>query len=241
MFRNYIARFLRKAGVETPFSFERYYVQFSRRFQKKIDTILSIDERAAGLPEDPLQWEYAVPGVRQFRQSGYYRSMLGRYLFAVPCVKGKRVLDAGCGLGWGAYLISDLPARLVAIDANEGALAFARAAWPAANIDFRKCPVTGLKDLGERFDCILGFELLEHLRPDQAQQFLSQAFEVLLPQGRIIASSYFPATVDPGRAAAPSTTFHVHEFSREEVARMAEKAGFRRTVFHGESLAVIRK
>jgi len=239
--RDVLVPFPGKAGEDIPAGFEQQYYRYCRRFKKKIDVILSIDERAAGLPDDPLQWEYAVPGVGKFKQSGYYRSMLGRYLLTVPYLKHKNVLDAGCGLGWGAYLISGLPARLVAVDINESALAFARTAWPVSNVDFRKCSVTDLKAAGEGFDCILGFELLEHLYPDQAQQFLSQAFGVLVPGGRVIASSYFPATAGHARAAATSTSFHVHEFSQEEIRRMAEKAGFRKTVFHGECLVVIVK
>ena len=49
-----------------------------------------------------------------------------RYLFATRLCRGKRVLDLGCGCGYGSALLAEAAARVTGIDSAPEAIAYAR-------------------------------------------------------------------------------------------------------------------
>lgn len=89
----------------------------------------------------------------------------GREAAELSPFSGLRLLDIGCGGG----LISEPMARLgfavVGIDADETAVAVARAHAAEAGlaIDYRVAAAESLADRGERFDAVLALEIVEHL------------------------------------------------------------------------------
>src|SRR5580698_6057306 len=61
---------------------------------------------------------------------------MARYTFAARLARGKRVLDAGCGAGYGSAELARAAESVVGVDCAPDAVEFARAHYPVANLKF---------------------------------------------------------------------------------------------------------
>ena len=112
---------------------------------------------------------------------------LHRYAFALELVRGKRVLDAACGEGYGSALLAGAASSVSAVDISEQAVQHARGRYQASNLDFHASDCRDLPFASDEFDCIVSFETLEHL---QDHDGLMQEFRrVLKPGGFLLLSS----------------------------------------------------
>ncbi len=89
---------------------------------------------------------------------------LYRYVWALPRVSGKRVVDLGCGTGYGSYLLSWAAAEVTGVDLSEQALTFARSHY--AGVRYEKADLTEVATLPPG-DIAVCFEVLEHLSDPQ--------------------------------------------------------------------------
>jgi ubiquinone/menaquinone biosynthesis C-methylase UbiE len=139
---------------------------------------------------------------------------LTRYWWAADYVEGRRVLDAGCGIGYGAALMLAAGAGSVAgIDLAEDVVAAAAAAAPAG-VDFDTGDVRALPYGDDTFDVATCFEVIEHV-DDQAAT-LAELARVLAPGGLLLLSS-------PNRDVyTPGNPHHVHELIPAELEAMLE-------------------
>jgi len=87
-----------------------------------------------------------------------------RYVWALPRVSGKGIVDLGCGTGYGSYLLSWSAKSVTGIDISEEALAFARSHY--ADVRYEKADLNHLATLPEG-DVAVCFEVLEHLSDPQ--------------------------------------------------------------------------
>ena len=88
---------------------------------------------------------------------------LAAYRFARAHAAGRAVLDAGCGEGYGTALLAEAAARVVGIDRPE-AVRVATARHRAPRLEFRAHDLERLGALGERFDLVVSFQVIEHVR-----------------------------------------------------------------------------
>ena len=215
--------------------FEKY-----RNRLKKIDYILKYNEVDVDLsPEE--QEEQALPGFSKHMKTGYYKYMLGRYIYSIKYVKNKCVLDTGCGFGWGSYLISDYPRKIISIDINDNALNFAREKWKDQKLNFIRHSVLDLDSLDGNFDVILGFELIEHLTFSAGKRYLEQVFNNLNKKGIVILSSLFPDSEKEAKMAEKRNKYHLKIFTKSEIKAIVREIGFRRINFIGNVVVVIKK
>lgn len=111
-----------------------------------------------------LAAERMVPGNNA---SPYMVQHVARYLWAMGRVRGQRVLDLGCGDGYGSELLSWVCPQVVGIDISESALAHARRLY--SRPEYRHGDLTNPAELPDA-DVAVCFEVVEHLH--NAQELL---------------------------------------------------------------------
>jgi ubiquinone/menaquinone biosynthesis C-methylase UbiE len=147
--------------------------------------------------------ERVIPGLVD---NELWDEHIARYAFASRLAAGKRVLDIGCGTGYGVAEMAPAAAFAVGIDA-------VAAAVPGALV-FVQASATALPFKSESFDLITAFEVIEHLT--DWQQMLAEARRVLHPDGILLVSTPNKSSYAESRADAGPNPFHVHEFEYAE-------------------------
>lgn len=143
-------------------------------------------------------------------ESGVVALHEARYRFALPSVESLEVLDAACGVGYGAALLGTAAARVVGVDRSAEAVTYARRRYGAPNVSFHEMDVMALDLPDASFDVVCSFETIEHL-PDPAG-FLAELARVLRPGGQLFASTpHVEATT-----RSPANPFHAVELSRTD-------------------------
>src|ERR1039458_7500410 len=79
---------------------------------------------------------------------------MARYHFAVRLARGKRVLDAGCGAGYGSAELADVAESVTGIDIALVAVEYARAHYALPNLAFEEASCTQLPFADGAFDLV---------------------------------------------------------------------------------------
>jgi SAM-dependent methyltransferase len=145
-----------------------------------------------------------------------YLLHIATYDFAEQFTRGKRVLDYGCGSGYGSARIAAGAAKVTAVDVAEDAIAYARAQFGAENLEFRSIdPAAPLPFEDSSFDTVLSFQVFEHV--SDAARYLAEIRRVLAPGGQLLL-------VTPDRSTRllpfqrPWNRWHLHEYDKRELA-----------------------
>lgn len=141
-----------------------------------------------------------------------YLMHIASYQFAEQFGRAKRVLDYGCGSGYGSASIARVAEKVDAVDVSADALADAEAKFRAANLHFRcVAPDRPLPFADGSFDLVLSFQVLEHV--EDVDFYLDEVRRVLIPGGTLLL-------VTPNRRERlfswqrPWNRWHLREFSR---------------------------
>src|SRR5271155_5024953 len=141
---------------------------------------------------------------------------LARYRWAAQFASGRRVLDAGCGVGYGSALLALAgAARGVGGGGGGGKTRGGAAGRTPPGFSLEVGDVPDLDHEEGRFDLVVCFEVIEHLQnPARA---VGEFRRVLAPGGLLVVSS-------PNRDVyPPGNPHHVHEYLpaelEEELAR----------------------
>jgi SAM-dependent methyltransferase len=137
-------------------------------------------------------------GERMVAGSGNwsYYAHLSLYHLAAPLIRGKDVLEAGCGTGYGsAYLARCEPRSFHACDASQQAVDFCRVHYKDEGITFEVADLgDSLPFPSQRFDIIFSSNVMEHIGPIDV--FLAECQRVLRPGGKLFA--VVPPNHSPG-------------------------------------------
>lgn len=195
---------------------------------------MSIDGPIA--EEVALTGERTAPGIPG--ENYWFRRHEVAYRELAPSCAGARVLEAGCGEGYGAELIASHAASVLALDYDEPTARHVAAAHPALS--------TSLADLGAlpatsgSFDVVVTMQVIEHLT-DQPR-FLAECLRVLRRGGTLVVSTPNRLTFSPGRDT-PLNPYHTRELSAPELDGLLREAGFEvqsmRGVHHGPVLRAL--
>ena len=155
-----------------------------------------------------------------------------RYVFALSLAKGRRVLDAACGEGYGSALLAGVASEVVGIDVDAKSIAHARERYGAhANLEFVQGDATALGFPTGRFDLVVCCETLEHVA---AQDRLIAGFaRVLTDDGVLVVSS--PDRHMYSEVAGFRNEFHVRELYRDELLALL-RPHFPAIRLHGQKL-----
>lgn len=137
---------------------------------------------------------------------------LARYAFAERLAGSKRVLDAGCGIAYGAAFLARSADQVFALDNAHEPLREGRGEYAAANICFLQGDCTHLPLADSSVDVVVAFEVIEHL--ENWRDLLAEARRVLTPAGQLVVST--PNRLYYGESRDTPNRFHVHEFDFEE-------------------------
>ena len=137
---------------------------------------------------------------------------VARYAFAARFAQGRRVLDLGCGTGYGTADLARVASSAVGVDLAPDAIGYALNHFPG--VRFLECSASAVPFPPASFDLVTGFEVIEHLRDWRA--LLTEAHRVLDPSGVLIVSTPNKGYYAEARANAGPNPFHEHEFEFRE-------------------------
>ena len=155
-----------------------------------------------------------------------------RYCLALPLARGRCVLDAACGEGYGSALLARVAARVVGVDVGAAAIEHARTRYAAANVSFVQGSVTALPLPDAAVDLIVSFETIEHLAEQRAM--LAEFRRVLAVDGILLISS--PNRPVYNEDGATENEFHVRELDRDELKALLDPA-FPLQAWHAQRVA----
>ncbi|MCS7316210.1 MAG: methyltransferase domain-containing protein, partial [Bryobacterales bacterium] len=162
--------------------------------------------------------ERAIPGRIE---PDLWNEHVARYLFAARLSAGQRVLDAGCGAGYGAAMLAERARWVSGVDVAPEAIEFARSHYRRENLAFLRASVTDLPFREGSFDLVVCFEVIEHLPRWEAM--LAELRRVLAPEGLCLISTPNRLYYGEARGDSGPNPYHHREFDwrelREELGR----------------------
>lgn len=155
--------------------------------------------------------ERVIPGQVD---ADLWNEHFSRYAFASQFASGKRLLDLGCGSGYGSAELARTAASVVGVDVSAGAIEFATANYSAPNLSFSLASCTRVPFPDAGFHLITAFEVIEHL--SNWNEMLSEARRLLTSDGLFLVSTPNKLYYADQRHEAGPNPFHEHEFEFAE-------------------------
>lgn len=155
-----------------------------------------------------------------------------RYVMVSAWVKGKVVLDAACGEGYGSAFLAEHAERVIGVDVSPSAVAHARSKYTGkTNLEYVEASATAIPLSDASVDMVVSFETIEHLQEQEAM--LAEFRRVLRPDGVLVLSA--PNRPVYSEEQNYRNEFHVREHDRTELA-MLLSANFAKTRWFGQRL-----
>ena len=137
-----------------------------------------------------------------------------RYINVLQFVKGKRVLDCACGVGWGSYIMAKAGAeKVVGLDLSSNAINTAKKYYNHDSILYQEDNIYNFSS-NEKFDVITSFETLEHV--EDPLKFLN-ALAKLCHTNSIFFLSTPNGFSFKNKNELPHNPYHKTEFTKEEL------------------------
>lgn len=161
--------------------------------------------------------ERVIEGDYKTSASRYliYLFHVATYKFCLPYLRQKKVLDFGCGSGYGTHFVSSECQHITGIDISAGAIEYARQNYSNENLEYLKINNIESEPLpfkDNEFDVVISFQVMEHIC--QVDKYLSEIRRVLRGGGTlIIATPDRTSRLFPGQR--PWNVYHVTEYSPE--------------------------
>ncbi len=173
----------------------------------------------------PLTGERTVPGIPA--ENYWFRRHEAAYEWALR-LAGGRVLEVGCGEGYGTALLATAAERVVGLDYDALTVAHAARTYPAAT--FVRGNLAALPLAAGTVDLVATLQVIEHVWDHP--QFVRECARVLRSDGTLLVTTPNRLTFSPGRDE-PVNPFHTKEFTAAELAGLLEACGLRVTWLGG--------
>ncbi len=162
------------------------------------------------------------------------RLLLARHIFAYNQVSAfakppKRVVDIGCGTGYGTGLLSDLGFDAIGIDVEEKVLRRAIAEYGSSTCTFVRLEGDRLPIPTNTADIVVAFQVIEHVpRPDE---FLAELRRIARPGSLLLLTTpNRDLRLDPGER--PWNRYHLREYDVSGFASLF-RDGFASVIIKG--------
>jgi SAM-dependent methyltransferase len=178
----------------------------------------------------PQHHDWESSGERQVSPTldGIRRDHVARYEWAAKQIGGRQtVIDVGCGIGYGAKILAESGAIVVALDAFGPAIAYAREHYSHPGILHRCEKVQEMHLDGERYDAAVCFEMLEHV-PD------FDALATLIKLRRVATTLYASVPNDDEIPFGRGFPFHHRHYTRQQFEALLNSAGWTVRFWHGQ-------
>jgi 2-polyprenyl-3-methyl-5-hydroxy-6-metoxy-1,4-benzoquinol methylase len=179
-------------------------------------------DQPEGVPPLPLTGERTLPDIPE--ENYWFRRHLAVYRRIAVRVAGRRVIDMACGEGYGADVLAQRAATVVAVDANPEAHEHARLRYRRPNLRFER-------DLVDRFaepcDDVVFLQTIEHVVEPGAvlDHFRSLGQVAYISTPNVL-------TLAPKGAERSGNPWHLHEYRAEEFRALCA-AHFSRVELYG--------
>lgn len=141
-------------------------------------------------------------------------------------VRGKDVLDIGCGFGWCEIdLLARGASRVFAVDVSEATLAIAREHITDPRVEFAVASATALPTRDGSLDTVVSWEVIEHIPKGSEPIMFAEVGRVLRPGGVFYLSTPFDSAVAKALDPAWWLVGHRH-YGRDELVRLGRGSGF---------------
>ena len=162
--------------------------------------------------------ERVVPGQVDL---DLWNEHIARYVFAARLARAKRVLDLGCGTGYGAAEISRSAASVTGLDISADAVAYACENYKQPNIRVLQASAAAIPLRDASFDLVVAFEVIEHIT--EWRKLLEDVRRVLAPGGQLVVSTPNKSYYAESRKLSGPNPFHSHEFEYQEFKEALEE------------------
>ncbi|GAA1570633.1 class I SAM-dependent methyltransferase [Kribbella karoonensis] len=162
----------------------------------------------------PLTGERTAPGIWHENYWFARHDAAYRWITAnLPIEPDGRVLDAGCGEGYGAELLRRAGASSVTgLDYEDTTLRHVRRVYPQVNVAEGNLVQTPFAD--RAFTTVTSLQTIEHLW--EQPRFVAECARILAPQGTLVLST-------PNRLTFPSGNwYHTRELTADEFVELLE-------------------
>jgi len=157
---------------------------------------------------------------------------LHRYRFAQEFVQGKKVLDLGCGEGYGPHLISERASLTIGVDQDYTIIRHATHNYRRDNLFFIQGSMLEVPLKDGLFDVVICFEALEHITAHR--ELIREVKRLLNRDGLFIISTPNREVLyqeEPGY----TNPYHLRELSLEEFYTLLS-GGFNQVVLFGQKV-----
>lgn len=166
--------------------------------------------------------ERAHPGDPGFKdkffgliKSKYKQKLYERYNFCNDYIKGKKVVDIPCGVGWGTSLLKRT-AFVTGIDISKDAIDYAKEHYENKNRKFYVGDMQSIPLKDDSIDVIICLEGFEHVPKNTGTRFIEESKRVLRPDGLLIMTC--PVLNEHGKSTG--NPYHLCEYPEYELIEM---------------------
>lgn len=177
------------------------------------------------------------PSTGLMQNFPYDCELVSYYGYASGEVKGN-VLEIGCGIGYGAYLLAELNSKIMirAVDYDLQTIKLAQSIWPDNHrLIFEKAKAEDLPFENGSFDTVVAFEVIEHIK--QTHKFLKEVKRILKKGGKLIGSTpnfkLHPYIVNKSKSSniiklrqLGIWPWHIREFNENKISSLLRQNGF---------------
>ncbi len=155
-----------------------------------------------------LTGERTLPGIP--RENYWFSRHLVAYRMAEKLATGKRVIDIGCGEGYGPALLAESAVDVIGVDIAPEVVGHARNEYHAPNLSFEVMDVNSLDVPDNSLDLAISLQVIEHLTDESG--YLEEIARVLGPDGGALITTPNRLTISPG-SDTPINPFHIREYT----------------------------